>query len=341
MEALSEKQIQGLSGEDAWRWLFGVDQYEGLGPCRRPPRELEIDTEIQDLIDRQASRNKKICLNMDRTTIASMLFLIDEDDLCPFFAGRHLLWRSLVEANRVLAVSETAQRRRIQIEELVSALDGLRRKIEAVDKFDIVPLFDNPYNLDGSTFEADELTQRMVLIENHKRDLGDVLPRLHYGLGNLKKDALTEIQRLSPSSNRGDIWRQTFVEGIGYTWRLLTGSNPARGGPFQDFTEAAYRSIGGKDSVERQIRTVLDNVAKRPEHDKFDRDSFRYDAGEDGYVPVSEHRDGQRIVQRSAAWAPYYFDPSLDNPDFVPVGEDAEPVQAARRQRLQDRTRTE
>ncbi|MCP1783871.1 hypothetical protein [Bradyrhizobium japonicum] len=228
METLSEKQIQSLSGEDAWRWLFGVDQYEGLGPCRRPPRELEIDTEIQDLIDRQASKNKKICLNMDRSTIAGMFFLIDEDDLCPFFAGRHLLWRSLVEANRVLAVSETAQKRTSQIEELVSALDGLRRKIEAVDKFDIVSLFDNPYNLDGSTFEADELTQRMVLVENHKRDLGDVLPRLHYGLGNLQKDALTEIRRLSPSSNRGDIWRQTFVEGIGYTWRLLTGSNPAR-----------------------------------------------------------------------------------------------------------------
>jgi hypothetical protein len=220
-------------------------------------------------------------------------------------------------------------------------LDGLRRKIEAVDEFDIVSLFDNPYNLDGSTFEADELIQRMVFVQNHKRDLDSVLPGLHYCLGNLRNDAATEIKRLSPTSNRGDIWRQTFVEGIGYCWRLMTGSNPARGGPFQDFTEAAYRSIGGHDSVERQIRTVLDNMTKRPEDDKFDRDSFRYDTGEDGYVPVSDHRDGQRIVQRSAAWAPYYFDPYLDNPYFEPFGEDAEAVQAARRKRLQGRTRTE
>lgn len=168
-----------------------------------------------------------------------------------------------------------------------------------------------------------------------------LLPELHHCLGTLRKDAVTEIERLSPNSNRGDIWRQTLVDGIGYTWRLMAGSNPARGGPFQDFAEAAYHSVGGKESVERQIRTVLDNVAKRPEHDRFDRDSFRYDAGEDGYVPVVEHRDGQRIVQYGAAWAPYYFDPYLDNADFEPFGEDAEAVQAARRQRLQGRTRTE
>jgi hypothetical protein len=342
IDALSEKQIQRLSSEDAWRWLFGVDQYGKLALRSRPPRELDIDREIQGLINRQGSKTKKIYLNMDRPTIASMLFLIDEDDeVSPFFVGRHLLWRSLVEANRVLAVSETAQKRTMQIEELASAVDALRRKIGAVAEFDIRNLFDNPYNLDGSTFEADDFTQRMVLVESRNRDLERLIPELDYCLSNLRKDAATEIERLSPTANRGDIWRQTFVEGMGYSWRLMTGSNPARGGPFQDFTEAAYRSIGGSDSVERQIRTVLDNMAKRPEHDKFDRDSFRFDAEDDGYVPVAEHRDGQRIVQRSAAWAPYYFDPYLDNPDFEPFGEDAEAVQATRRQRLQGRTRTE
>jgi hypothetical protein len=341
-DALSEKQIQKLSGEDAWRWLFGVDQYEQPAPRCRPPRELEINREIQGLINRQGSKTKKICLNMDRSTIANMLFLVDEnDEVCPFFVGRYLLWRSLIEANRVLAVSETAQKRTTQIEELASAVDALRRRIRAVAEFDLSDLFDNPYNLDGSTFEADEFSQRKMFVEIKNRDLERLLPELDHCLRNLRKDATTEIERLSPTSNRGDIWRQTFVEGIGYSWLLMTGSNPARGGPFQDFTEAAYRSIGGSDSVERQIRTVLDNMSKRPEHDKFDRDSFRHGADEDGYIPVTEHRDGQRIVQRSAVWAPYHFDPHLDNPDFEPFGEDAEAVQAARRRRRQDQTRTE
>lgn len=335
MEALSEKQIQSLSAEDAWRWLFGVNQYEGLKPCTRPPRELEIDREIQGLIDRQASKNKKICLNMDRSSIAGILCLIDEDDPCPFFVTRHLLWRSLTEANRVLAVSETAKKRTIQIEAMVSAVDALRRKIEVLDDIDIVSLFNNPYNLDGLTFDADEQTKRLVFAESHNRDLQRLLPELHHCIGNLREDAVTEAQRLSPSANRGDIWRQALVEGIGYTWRLMTGRDPARGGPFQDFAEAAYYSVGGKESVERQVRTVLENVAKRPKHDRFDRDSFRYKAGEDGYVPVVEHRDGQRIVQNDAVWAPSYFDPCLDNPEFKSFGEEAEAVQSARRQRPQ------
>jgi hypothetical protein len=339
MKILSEKEVQSLSEEDAYCWLFGVGKYLGTPPNERPTLRLDIDDEIQKLIDRRTNKNAKIRLTMDVPAIRRIMFLLEDDPSpCPFFAARHLLWRSLTEANRVLAVSEAAQKRTIQIQELVTAVDGLRRKIEAVDKFDITALFDNPYNLDGSTFEADEFTQRMVLAASHSRDLQRLLPELHHYLGNLRRDATTEIGRLSPASNRGDIWRQTFVEGIGYSWRLMTGSNPARGGPFQDFTEAAYRSIGGNDSVERQIRTVLDNMLKRPEHDKFDRDSFRYDADDDGYVPVTEHRDGQRIVQRSAAWAPYYFDPYLDNPDFEPFGEDAGAVQAARRRRAQGRT---
>ncbi|WP_024340656.1 hypothetical protein [Bradyrhizobium japonicum] len=335
---MSNKEIQGLSSEDAWCWLFGVEEYEKLAPRCRPPRVLDIDREIQGLIARQNRKTAKIRLNMDRSTIANMLFLIDDDDLDPFFAGRHLLWRSLVAANRVLAVSETAQKQTMRIEELTAAADALQRKIETIDKLDIVSLFDNPYNLDGSTFEADDFTQRMMFAEIHNRELKPLLSELHYRLGNLRRDGQAEIARLTPSSNRGDIWRQTLVEGIGYTWRLMTGSNPARGGPFEDFAEAAYRSVGGTDSVERQIRTVLDNVAKRPEYDQFDRDSFRSVANDDGYVPVTEHRDGHRVVQRSAAWAPYYFDPYLDNPDFEPFGEDAEAVQAARRRRAQSRT---
>jgi hypothetical protein len=319
-----------------------VEDYFDIPPNERPALELDIDSEIQRLIDRRTNKNAKIRLTMDVPTVRRIIRMLEDDPSpCPFFVGRHLLWRSLIEANRVLAVSETAQRRTIEIEGLVSAVDALRRKIEAVDRIDIVSLFDNPYNLDGASLEADEYTQRMMFAEVHKRDLEDVLPGLHNYLGNLRKDATAEIARLSPNSNRGDIWRQTFVEGIGYAWRLMTGNNPARSGPFEDFAEAAYRSIGGNDSVERQIRTVLDNMAKRPKHDQFDRDSFQHDADDDGYVPVTEHREGQRIVQRSSAWAPYYFDPYLDNPDFEPFGEDAEAVQAARRQRLQDRGRTE
>jgi hypothetical protein len=341
MKVLSDLEVQSLSSEDAWRWLFGVEEYCGLSPEERPSLKLDIDSEVQNLIDRQNSKNAKIRLAMDMPALRHIIRMHeDEPTPCPFFAARHLLWRSLTEANRVLAVSETAQKRTIKIEELVSAVDALRRKIESVDDIDIVSLFDNPYNLDGSTFDADDLTRRIIFAESHNRDLERLLPELHYCLGNLRKDAATEIDRLSPTSNRGDIWRQTFVEGIGYSWRLMTGNNPARGGPFQDFTEAAYRSIGGSDSVERQIRTVLDNMAKRPEHDRFDRDSLRQDAEEDGYVPVTEHRDGQRIVQRSAVYAPYYFDPYLDNPDFEPFGEDAEAVQASRRKRLQGQTRT-
>jgi hypothetical protein len=341
MKVLSDLEVQSLSTEDAWRWLFGVEEYCGLSPEQRPSLKLDIDNEVQNLIDRQNNKNAKIRLAMDTPALRRIIHMHeDEPTPCPFFAARHLLWRSLTEANRVLAVSETAQKRTIQIEELVAAVDGLRRKIESVDDIDIVSLFDNPYNLDGSTFEADDLTRRIISAESHNRDLERLLPELHHCLGNLRKDATTEIDRLSPTSNRGDIWRQTFVEGIGYSWRLMTGNNPARGGPFQDFTEAAYRSIGGGDSVERQIRTVLDNMAKRLEHDRFDRDSLRQDAEEDGYVPVTEHRDGQRIVQRSAVYAPYYFDPYLDNPDFEPFGEDAEAVQASRRKRLQGQSWT-
>jgi hypothetical protein len=340
MSTFSEREVRNLSGEAAWCWLFGTDEYEQLPPSCRPPREVDLDREIQILVDRQNSKTAKIRLNMDRSTIAAMLFLVDEEDLNPFFAGRHLLWRSLTEANRVLAVSETAQKRASQIEELVSAVDILRRRIEAIDKVDIVSLFDNPFNLDGSTFEADDLARRIIFAESHKRDLERLLPELHHCLGNLRKDSIAEVERLSPTSNRGDVWRQTFVEGIGYSWKLLTGNYPARGGPFQDFTEAAYQSVGGTDSIERQIRTVLDNMAKRPEHDRFDRDSFQHDAEEDGYVPVTEHRDGQRIVQRSSVWAPYYFDPYLDNPYFEPFGEDAEAVQIARRRRLHEKGRT-
>lgn len=339
MKVLSEKEVQKLSEIEAYRWLFGVEDYLDIPPNERPALELDIDSEIQRLLDRRSNKNAKIRLTMDVPTIRRTIRLLEDDPSpSPFFAGRHLLWRSLVAANRVLAISETAQKRAMQIEELTTAADALRRKIEAIDKFDIVSLFDNPYNLDGSTFEADDFTQRMMFAEIHNRDLERLLTELHYCLGNLRRDAQAEIERLSPSSNRGDIWRQTLVEGIGYTWRLMTGSNPARGGPFQDFAEAAYRSVGGSDSVERQIRTVLDKVAKRPEYDQFDRDSFRYDPNDDGYVPITEQRDGQRVVQRSAAWAPFYFDPYLDNPDFEPFGEDAEAVQAARRRRAQGRT---
>ena len=142
--------------------------------------------------------------------------------------------------------------------------------------------------------------------------------------------------RFDRRARTSDVWRLTCccADRCGDGQRRPR-RDPARGGPFQDFAEAAYYSVGGKESVERQVRTVLENVAKRPKHDRFDRDSFRYKAGEDGYVPVVEHRDGQRIVQNDAVWAPSYFDPCLDNPEFKSFGEEAEAVQSARRQRPQ------
>lgn len=335
MKALSEKKVQSLSAKEAYHWLFGVEDYSKVSAGERPSFELDFDKEIQKLIDRRTNKNAKIQLAMDEAAIRRMFALSDDNsELCPFFVARHLLWRSLVEANRVLASASAAQKRVVEIDNLRSTASTLRRKIRALSDFDLRKLFDNPYNLDGSSFEADELTMNLIIIESLNGDLERLLPELSNCLGNLDKYSSAEIKRLSPTSNRGDIWRQAFVEGTGYSWRLLTGSDPARSGPFQDFAEAAYYSVGGSNSLDRTIRTVLDNVAKRPEDDRFDRDCIQHAPEIDGYVPKALHRDGQRVVQRAAVWAPYFFDPHLSNESFEPFGEEAEEVQTARRRRL-------
>jgi hypothetical protein len=335
MKPLTEQQIYRLTSEDAWCWLFDSQEYGALKPNRRPSLELKIDEEIQNLINRRKNKNSKIRLSMDDAAIRRMFSLAsDGPELCPFFASRHLLWRSLMEANRILATASVAQKRVDQIERMKSAADILRGKMDTLAGFDIRALFDNPYNLDGSSFEVDEHSKQMIGANSLAEDLERLFPELYNYLGNLSKDASAEIRRLSPASNRGDIWRQAFVEGIGYSWRLLTGSDPARNGPFHDFAEAAYYSIGGSNPLDRTIRTVLENVGKRPEDDRFDRDCRKYEPDVDGYVPKTLHRDGQRIVQRGSVWAPYYFDPDLTNYDFEPFGEEAEAVQESRKRRL-------
>lgn len=335
MKVLSEKEIQGLSGKGAYNWLFGVEDYSKLSQSERPSLELDFDKEIQKLIDRRANKNAKIRLDIDEAAIRRMFALPDSGSkLCPFFVARHLLWRSLVEANRVLASASTAQKRVVEIENMRSVASSLRRKIHTLAEFNLRKLFENPYNLDGSSFEADELTMNLIIMESLNGDLERLLPELSNCLSNLDNYSSAEIRRLSPTSNRGDIWRQAFVEGTGYAWRLLTGSAPARSGPFQDFAEAAYFSLGGSNSLDRTIRTVLSNVAKRPEHDRFDRDCIQHSPEIDGYVPKTLHRDGQRVVQRAAVWAPYFFDPDLTNDSFEPFGEEAEEVQISRKRRL-------
>jgi hypothetical protein len=73
MDAHSEKRIQSLSSEDAWCWLFGVRNFLDLDPGVRPPRNLEIDEQVQALLDRRDNKNAKISLNVSEATIRRIL----------------------------------------------------------------------------------------------------------------------------------------------------------------------------------------------------------------------------------------------------------------------------
>jgi hypothetical protein len=57
-----------------------------------------------------------------------------------------------------------------------------------------------------------------------------------------------------------DVWKAVFAADLAFTWRILTGANPARTEPFIRFVTAAYESIGDdlpEVSWERAIRRAL------------------------------------------------------------------------------------
>ena len=90
-------------------------------------------------------------------------------------------------------------------------------------------------------------------------------------------DRIAEYARQSRQlfqNNQGDagnVWRVVFAADLAFTWRVLTGSNPARTDPFVGFVAAAFESLTDDPSPEPWENAVRRALAMELDWDRYDK----------------------------------------------------------------------
>jgi hypothetical protein len=223
-------------GDVAERLLGGRRQYQPPPgwPCwREPTPALPIDRAITAL--RESNREPRLRPQ-------------EQLGLCPYYGVR---WAIAMAADAATVAAsddaaDMAERWRVQVEEARKAGAALAVLTESL----LHPTTQTPMTR-WPMLEPAEVTQSYNAIFMLQRS------------GAL--DRLSEHARRARQffeNNQGapeDVWRLVFCADLGFTWRLLTGANPARTEPFINFVAAAYESLDAPAAVswERSVRRAL------------------------------------------------------------------------------------
>ncbi|WP_315813839.1 hypothetical protein [Bradyrhizobium sp. SZCCHNR2028] len=302
--------------------LFRFERIDDLCPWDRPVIRLPVDDEVQRLIDRIDDKGAKIRLRFDQARACRVLSFMDLDfpiemdegsprPRCPFFATRYYLLRAVVTADFASSGIESSV---AKLDEMQSAGTDLLNQCRNFEKYLFSEDFScKPFNSDEAIFESNDYLRRREAWKGHFESIVHALPQVETAIGKWLSMAAQERDRLSRPLYSRDPWRETFVEVLGYCWKLLTSADPARHGPFHDFVTAAHQSVGGDAPMDRSIRNVLKKVASRPVEDRWSREFLDRGEDADGWSPFVTFSKGKQEIWRGAeAWAP---PPDVDNVD--------------------------
>jgi hypothetical protein len=181
---------RSLTNERARLLIFGNDLTSDGLPTNwkswaSPSPRLEIDRRVQDLIDRFHKPNSKFQLWLD----PSQAEWIGIKPYCPFLAARIYLLQSVETANHLVEISKKASKKVVKLKRLQNDIRLLVARSTRLLKRHDYTVFDNYFNLDGSSFDHDAYSFRATLGQVFFRDLENLLPQTNNILGNLKKHA--------------------------------------------------------------------------------------------------------------------------------------------------------
>lgn len=267
---MASGELDALTPQEAVKKLFGKQTLpDGSAPplekWKKPTKStLRIDGIIKTLDDRRNDKNAKIALRDPEN------FESKRPGFCPFYAARIDMILAVSTAGTIMERTKQAQSLSKHLADLEKiAHDTLKQN--SLFRLNYSPSsFTFDMSFDGSTIDLDERDALWRTHFNAFAELHNLGERYCELVDFVQESAKQERERLN-RKRRNEIWRQIFVEEMGYCWRSLTGANPAGQGPFQDYVNAAYYDLGGRTSLAGIIRTVLASVAQRSADDRFDR----------------------------------------------------------------------
>jgi hypothetical protein len=267
---MASGELDALTPQEAIKKLFGKQTLPDGSPPplsewkRNTHATLGIDRIIKVLIDQRTNKNAKIAIRDPE------YFESRRPGFCPFYAVRIDMILAVSTAGTIMERTKQAESVSKHLADLEKIAKATLKQSSLFRQYYSPSSFQFDMSFDGSTIDLDErdaLTKKHFAVFSELHNLGKRYSEL---VDFVRDSAKQERDRLN-QKRRNEIWRQIFVEEMGYGWRALTGANPAGLGPFLDFVNAAYYDLGGKTSLAGIIRTVLVSVAQRPADDRFDR----------------------------------------------------------------------
>ncbi len=237
----------------------------------RPVTPLQIDNSIADLIKRTKDPKRKIKMRP-----RADLELDWGSDFCPYYAVRCAVANAAAFATNAFKNRKQSSAQADLLSDLAKEAAELASSYEAfISKWKTMRML-RPADLGGETVDVDKEGNQTEYALYSMMNIRTAAPPVLESLNRLKIYAETRRPEFARKGNPTDAWEREFIEQLGYFWYFLTASTPTRGVDFGAFITEAYASIGGNEDAnfERSIRTVLSNVAERPEYDQFDR-NFR------------------------------------------------------------------
>jgi hypothetical protein len=243
-----------------------------IGKWRRwtpPSPTIPIDECISDLINRSKNPQRQIKMR-SRADIE-----IDGGaDFCPYYAARSVIANAASHATETLKNRKNASEHAAQLSDLSADAAKLAKSYLAfVSKWKTSRILRDAH-FDGATEDVEETGRKADDAFFSILNLRSAATPVIDSLNRIQEYAKTSRGDFALKGSPADTWERAFIEQLGYFWYFLTAYSPTRGPDFGAFVTNSYASIGGdKDAnFERSIRTVLKNVAARPEDDRFDRD---------------------------------------------------------------------
>jgi hypothetical protein len=254
----------------------------------RPSATIPIDDSIAALINRSKDPQRQVKMR-PRADIE-----IDGGaDFCPYYATRCVIANAASHATDTLNNRKKASEHAAQLSDLSADAAKLAKSYRAfVSKWKPARMLRDAH-FDGATEDVEETGRKADDAFFSIMNLRNAATPVIYSLTRLQEYAQTSRGDFALKGSPTDTWERAFIEQLGYFWCFLTAYTPTRGVDFGAFVTNSYASIGGdKDAnFERSIRTVLGNVAARPEYDRFDRD-FREPPGK-----IVWTTGGRRVMQ--------------------------------------------
>lgn len=227
---------------------------------------LPIDDVLAGLIDRRDARGRALHPRITRESAG---------DRCPFALARWFIPFAVNSGNMRYRMVAALAKERATIERRLKDVAAAREALAAIalwdeesaardDQIDVQGYFRG----DRAIWRQDKRSEDKGLERAQHYD--DAHTRAVGGLQDLRivaailKERHGELE--SPRGAPHLIWRREFIEGMGFLWRRLTGSNPPRSDHFYEFVASAFHSIGGAQDLEwhRAVRTTLAEIDERP-----------------------------------------------------------------------------